>query len=89
MIFQGAGQLLFNLERLILHSFRGSLVKISIQVQRQLFFQVPYGCLVPINVDNLLVGGRCVAGDKVSHAAMRNMMACTVSGQVPKIPALK
>ena len=32
-------------------------------------------------VDNLLVAGRCVAGDKVSHAAMRNMMACTVSGQ--------
>lgn len=24
-------------------------------------------------VENLLVAGRCVAGDKVSHAAMRNM----------------
>ena len=32
-------------------------------------------------VRNLLVGGRCVAGDMTSHAAMRNMMACTVSGQ--------
>ena len=27
------------------------------------------------------MAGRCVAGDKTSHAAMRNMMACTVSGQ--------
>jgi hypothetical protein len=45
------------------------------------YFQVPYGCLVPQGVDNLLVGGRCVAGDKISHAAMRNMMACTVTGQ--------
>merc|ERR1712048_1360881 len=45
------------------------------------YFQVPYGCLVPPKVDNLLVAGRCVAGDKTSHAAMRNMMACTVSGQ--------
>ena len=45
------------------------------------YFQVPYGCLVPEVVDNLLVAGRCVAGDKVSHAAMRNMMACTVTGQ--------
>lgn len=45
------------------------------------YFEVPYGCLVPREVDNLLVGGRCVAGDKVSHAAMRNMMACTVTGQ--------
>lgn len=31
------------------------------------YFQVPYGILVPQNVDNLLVAGRCVAGDKVSH----------------------
>ena len=45
------------------------------------YFQVPYGCLVPQAVDNLLVGGRCVAGDKISHSAMRNMMACTVTGQ--------
>jgi hypothetical protein len=37
--------------------------------------------MVPLGVDNLLVAGRCVAGDKYSHAAMRNMMACTVSGQ--------
>lgn len=45
------------------------------------YFQVPYGCMVPQGVDNLLVAGRCVAGDKTSHAAMRNMMACTVTGQ--------
>jgi len=45
------------------------------------YFQVPYGCTVPPRVKNLLVGGRCVAGDKTSHCAMRNMMACTVTGQ--------
>jgi hypothetical protein len=45
------------------------------------YFEVPYGCMVPLEVDNLLVAGRCVSGDKVSHAAMRNMMACTVTGQ--------
>ena len=45
------------------------------------YFEVPYGCLVPLEIDNLLVAGRCVAGDKVSHAAMRNMAACTVTGQ--------
>merc|ERR1719401_2635711 len=44
------------------------------------YFQVPYGCMVT-DVKNLLVAGRCVAGDRVSHAAMRNMMACTVTGQ--------
>ena len=34
--------------------------------------------MVPPKIKNLLVAGRCVAGDKTSHAAMRNMMACTV-----------
>ena len=42
---------------------------------------MPYGCMVPPEVDNLLVAGRCVAGDNPSHAAMRNMMACCVTGQ--------
>lgn len=45
------------------------------------YFQVPFGCLVPGAIDNLLVAGRCVAGDAASHAAMRNMMACCVTGQ--------
>ena len=45
------------------------------------YFQVPYGILVPQEVDNLLVAGRCVAGDKVSHAATRSQMCCAVTGQ--------
>lgn len=45
------------------------------------YFQIPYGVLVPQKVENLLVAGRCVAGDKISHAAVRSMMCCTVTGQ--------
>ena len=45
------------------------------------YFQIPLGCLIPKKIKGLLVAGRCVAGDKVSHTAMRNMMACTVTGQ--------
>jgi ribulose 1,5-bisphosphate synthetase/thiazole synthase len=45
------------------------------------YFHVPYGSLVPQGVDNLLIAGRSVAGDKISHAAVRNMMCCTVTGQ--------
>jgi FAD dependent oxidoreductase len=45
------------------------------------YFQVPYGVLVPREVDDLLVAGRCVAGDEISHAAMRNQMCCAVTGQ--------
>jgi hypothetical protein len=45
------------------------------------YFQVPYGILVPQDVDNLLVAGRCVAGDTISHAATRNQLCCAVTGQ--------
>jgi len=45
------------------------------------YFQVPYGVMVPQKIGNLLVAGRCVAGDKISHAAIRSMMCCTVTGQ--------
>ncbi|MBT4639585.1 MAG: FAD-dependent oxidoreductase [Deltaproteobacteria bacterium] len=51
------------------------------------YFQLPYGTLLPQKVENLLVAGRCVAGDKVSHAATRQMMCCTVSGQGAGIAA--
>jgi ribulose 1,5-bisphosphate synthetase/thiazole synthase len=45
------------------------------------YFHVPYGALVPRGVSNLLVAGRSIGGDKISHAAVRSMMCCTVSGQ--------
>jgi hypothetical protein len=45
------------------------------------YFQVPYGITVPQKIDNLLVAGRCVAGDQISHAATRQMMCCAVTGQ--------
>lgn len=45
------------------------------------YFQIPKRSLIPLKIDNLLVAGRCIAGDNISHAAMRNMMACCVTGQ--------
>jgi hypothetical protein len=51
------------------------------------YFQVPYGILVPRDLDDLLVAGRCVAGDKISHAATRNQMCCAVTGQAAGVAA--
>jgi ribulose 1,5-bisphosphate synthetase/thiazole synthase len=45
------------------------------------YWHVPFRALVPKDVSNLLVAGRCIGGDKVSHASARNMMCCAVSGQ--------
>ncbi|TFF87995.1 MAG: FAD-dependent oxidoreductase, partial [Promethearchaeota archaeon] len=50
-------------------------------------FQVPYRIMVPQKVENLLIAGRCVAGDKISHAATRQMCCCIVTGQAAGIAA--
>jgi hypothetical protein len=45
------------------------------------YWHVPYRALVPKGVGHLLVAGRSIGGDRVSHASARNMMCCAVSGQ--------
>jgi len=45
------------------------------------YMQVPYRCMVPQGVDNLLVAGRAIGGDRIAHAATRNMACCAVVGQ--------
>lgn len=45
------------------------------------YYQIPYRCLVPSEVENLLVAGRCVSADVIAHTSMRNMMCCAVTGQ--------
>ena len=51
------------------------------------YFQIPFGILVPQKVENLLVAGRCVAGDRISHSATRSMMCCAVTGQAAGVAA--
>ncbi len=45
------------------------------------YFHLPYRTLLVKKVQNLLVAGRSTGGDRDSHAATRNMMCCTVTGQ--------
>src|SRR5581483_3548005 len=45
------------------------------------YYQIPYRALIPRQVGNLLVAGRCIAGDGISHASVRSMMCCAVIGQ--------
>lgn len=45
------------------------------------YFQVPYRSMLPKGVGHLIVAGRSIGGDQDSHAAVRNMMCCAVSGQ--------
>ena len=51
------------------------------------YMHVPFRSMVPKGIENLLVVGRSTGGDKVAHAATRNMACCAVSGQGAGIAA--
>lgn len=44
-------------------------------------FGVPFRCLVPVNVDNLLVSGRCISTTHVAESSIRAIYACMLTGQ--------
>jgi hypothetical protein len=45
------------------------------------YMHIPYRALLPVGVRNLLVAGRAIGGDRIAHAATRNMACCAVAGQ--------
>ena len=42
---------------------------------------IPYRCLVPRNLVNVLVAGRCISTDRAVHGAIRTMPTCLATGQ--------
>ena len=45
------------------------------------YMHIPYRSLLPQGVEHLLVAGRAIGGDRIAHAATRNMACCAVTGQ--------
>jgi len=50
-------------------------------------YDVPYRCLVPRDVDGLLVAGRCVSADAAAGNTMRLIVPCLVTGQAVGVAA--
>jgi hypothetical protein len=48
---------------------------------------VPYGCLVPHELDGLLVGGRHISCDANSHGFMREIPQCWLTGHAAGVGA--
>ena len=44
-------------------------------------YQIPYRCLLPKGVDNLLVAGRCISATHEAHASLRIMNTCVALGE--------
>jgi hypothetical protein len=51
------------------------------------YLHIPFRALLPRGVRNLLVAGRAIGGDRIAHAATRNMACCAVTGQAAGIAA--
>lgn len=45
------------------------------------FVEIPYRCLLPQNIDNLLVAGRCIGVDFAAQAAIRISRTCQALGE--------
>jgi len=50
-------------------------------------YEIPYRCLLPLGVEQLLVAGRCISADHEAHARSRNMPACMATGQAAGVAA--
>jgi len=50
-------------------------------------FQIPYGCLVPSKLDNILAAGRCVSADFQLADTLRLIPICWVTGQAAGVAA--
>ncbi len=44
-------------------------------------YDIPYGCLVPVGVANLLVAGRCISSTRAANGSCRVMGTCLATGQ--------
>ena len=53
------------------------------------YMHVPYRSMLPKVVKGLLVTGRAIGGDRMAHAATRNMACCAVAGQGAGIAAAR
>ena len=49
--------------------------------QPEEYYRIPYRSLVPKEIDNMLVAGRCLSADHEAHSAVRIMPICACLGQ--------
>ena len=51
------------------------------------YYEIPYGCLVPRDVDGLLVCGRCISSTRPANGSLRLQATCMNLGQAAGVAA--
>lgn len=52
-------------------------------------YEIPYRCLVPAELDGLLLAGRCISGSHEAHASYRVTGTCMATGQAAGLAAAR
>ena len=50
-------------------------------------YSVPYRCLLPANVDGVLIAGRCISVDEIAYGSTRNIPTCALTGEAAGVAA--
>lgn len=45
------------------------------------WYEIPYRCLVPLGIEDVLVAGKCVSSTQAGHGAIRIMPCCVAMGE--------
>ena len=64
-----------------MHGRFGPMSNEYVTVENGEYYGVPYRCLVPLNVENLLVAGRCSGYTHEAMASTRVMSTCMAVGE--------
>jgi hypothetical protein len=51
------------------------------------YYEIPYRCLLPVGMDNLLVAGRCASATHEGQSSLRVMPQCFAMGQAAGVAA--
>lgn len=75
------------LARMSVDEIRGAIKSKMGKLERGESFGVPYRCLTPRNIKNVLVAGRCISTDRQVNGSIRIMACCLNTGEAAGIAA--
>jgi hypothetical protein len=70
-----------------IHNPKGTGTKFYSQLKPGEYHEVPYRCLIPLKIDNLLVAGRCISATFEAQSSIRIQSDCYAFGQAAGVAA--